>query len=347
MARCPNGHEQRLGLRCLSCGSELSYRESLEDLLALPKVRPEYGRFAMLHVGYPRLSVPADYTGEVSTGADDSQTSTKFQVAGIRGGSWLDFNEKYLRELRRWMALVGIGKSTERFVIVDTTSPLSVLALSALPKLEHTALIAITADSNSTPVEQNTSYVAISLALKRGLPVIAVSETFEREMIYFTGDKGFATKAEAMSRLLQPLAAAADDLMDLLESDMKLGVRMHSLSAIVAGSKSVYGVATNAFMAQSNNISVGRASEEFQTVHSLAFSRMDDKAEFERSFGVFRNRKFKTALSAELRFHETSMPLYDLMTIYGMKSDDSLKEISEGYEAILRNVPELSAEGVS
>jgi len=70
-------------------------------------------------------------------------------------------------------------------------------------------------------------------------------------------------------------------------------------------------------------------------------------AEFEKSFGVFRNRKFKGALSAEFRFHETASPLYDLVTIYGMKSEASLQEIAGGYEAIVKSMPELSADGVS
>ncbi len=322
-------------------------RDSLEELRSLPKVEPDYGKVSILAVGYPRLSLRADFVGEVSAGQADLKTSTAFQVASIRGGSWLDFQKKYLHELRRWMALVGIGKSTDRFLVVDTTNPLSILALSALPKFEHTAVIAVAADQDSTPVEQNTSYVALSLALKKGLPIIALSETFEREMLYFTEDRGFATNADALSRMLEPLLGEAEDLMDLLERDTRLGIKMHCLSAIVAGSKSVYGIATNAYMAQSYNISMGAKPDEYRTVHSLVFSQRESKGEFEKSFGVFRNRKFKGALNAEFRFHETESPLYDLVTIYGMKGDASLQSIRGGYEAIVGSVPELNAEGVS
>jgi hypothetical protein len=347
MPRCQNGHEQRLGLKCLTCGSELSYRGSLEELRSLPKVEPNYGKVSILAVGYQKLSLQADFVGAVSAGQTDAKTSTTFQVANIRGGSWLDFRKKHLEELRRWMALVGIGKSTDRFLVIDTTSPLSVLALSALPKLEHTAVIALTADQDSTPVEQNTSYVALSLALKKGLPVVALSESFEKEMLYFTEDRGFATSADAMSRLLEPLLGAADDLMDLLERDLTLGIKMHCLSAIVAGSRSVYGTATNAFLAQSYNISIGAKPEEYQTLHSLVFSRKETQGEFEKSFGVFRNRKFKGALSAEFRFRETASPLFDMMTIYGLRSEPFLQSLAGGYEAIVRSVPELKADGVS
>ncbi|HVB95442.1 MAG TPA: hypothetical protein VND41_02420 [Nitrososphaerales archaeon] len=347
MPRCANGHEQRLGLKCATCGEALSYRDSMEGLLALPKVVPDYGRTSVVSVGYPRLSLKADYVGHISAGQADLKTSTVFEVASIRGGSWLDFNKSYLGEMRRWLTLVGIGKSTDLFLVVDTTDPLSVLVLSALPQLEHTAVVAVVADQDSTPVEQNTSYVALSLALKRGLPVIALSETFQRGMLYFTEDRGFAAKGDAMSRLLEPLLEAADDLMDLLERDLKLGIKMHCLSAIVAGSKSVYGIATNAFMAQSYNISMGTKPDEYQTVHSLVFSRRENEGEFEKSFGVFRNRKFKGALNAEFRFRETDSQLYDMVTIYGMKSDVSLQGIAPGYQAIVASMPELSAEGVS
>lgn len=347
MPKCPNGHEQRLGLKCLTCGAELSYRGSLEALLELPEVEPDYGKSSVLSVGYPRAPFLADYVAEVSSGPADLQTAAAFQVAGMRGGSWLDFKDKYLGELRRWLSLVGIGRSRETLVVVDTTNPLSVLAISALPEVEHAVVVAVAADQDSTPVEQNTSYVALSLALKRGIPIIALSETFEKGMLYFTEDKGFATKADALARLVEPLLAAADDLMDLMERDMKLGIKMHCLSAVLAGSKSVYGIATNAYTAQSYSISMGKTPDDYKTVHSLAFSRKGDEGEFEKSFGVFRNRKFKGALSAEFRFRETPSPLYDLITIYGMGSDVSLQDIAGGYHAILQSVPELSAEGLS
>jgi len=161
MARCPNGHQQRLGLKCATCGGELSYKDSLTELFTLPKVVPDYGKVAILTVGYPRLSPSADFVGELSAGQKDVKTATAFQVASIRGGSWLDLKKKYQQDLARWMTVVGIGKSTDRFLVVDTANPLSVLALSAIPKLEHTAVIAVVADQDSTPVEQNTSYVAI------------------------------------------------------------------------------------------------------------------------------------------------------------------------------------------
>jgi hypothetical protein len=347
MPRCPNGHEQRLGLKCQTCGAELSYKDSMEELRALPKVEPDYGKVAVISVGYPGLSSSADYVAEISVGQTDRETSTEFEVASIRGGSWLDFNKKYLKELRRWVALVGIAKPTDRFLVVDTTDPLSVLALSALPRLEHTAVIAVVADQDSTPVEQNTSYVALSLALGKGLPVIALSETFEGEMLYFAEDRGFATGADAISRLLESLLSATDDLMDLLERDLRLGIKVHCLSAIMAGSKSVYGIATNAFMAQSYNLSMGAKPEEYQTVHSIVFSRRETEGEFEKSFGVFRNRKFKGALNAEFRFREKASQLYDMVTIYGMSDDVALGSMVSGYRAIVGNVPELSVEGAS
>ncbi|MDG6915811.1 MAG: hypothetical protein JRM86_05055 [Nitrososphaerota archaeon] len=347
MARCPNGHEQRLGLKCSACGADLSYRDSLDELKALPKVEPSYGKVSLVSVGFPRMSLPGDYVGEVSVGPADLQTSTAFQVATIRGGTWLDFTGKHLDALRRWMAVVGVERSTDRFVVVDTTDPLSVLALSALPKAEHTAVVAVAADEDSTPMEQNTSYVALSLALKRGLPVVALSESFAKGLLFFTEDRGFAAGAAAIARLMEPLLSSADDLMDLLERDLKLGIRMHGLSAVVAGSRAVYGTAANAFVAQSYNISLGSALSDYQTVHSMAYSSRQDEAEFEKGFGTFRNRRFRSALSAEFRFHESPSPLYDLVTVYGMKTDVALQAIAAGYQAIVANVPGLSAEGVS
>jgi hypothetical protein len=332
MPKCPNGHEQRLGLKCLTCGEPIAYRGALEEMRSLPKIDPNYGKVSVLAVGCPGLSLKADYVGEITTAQGDQRTWRAFQAATIRGGSWLDFQRKYLGELRRWMKLVGIDKSKDRVIVIDTTKPISVLALSALPSLTHTVVIAVTADHQSTPVEQNNSYTALSLALKKGLPVVALSQTFEREMMYFTEDRGFVTGIDALSRLLEPLIAAADDLMDLLEKDIRLGVRMHSLSTIVA---------------QSYNASTGTGEEDCQTVHALVFSTRENEAEFSKGFGVFRNRKFKGALSAEVRFHETTSQLYDLLTICGLKDDSFLRPIAPGYEAIAKSVPELSVEGAS
>jgi len=346
MPLCPNGHNQRLGLKCQVCGSPLSYREALSDLKVLPKVKPDFGKTSILTVGYPRLSLSTDYVGEVLSGQIDVRTPTTFQAASIRGGSWLDFYNKYLGELQRWLKIVGFDKASDRIMVVNTKDPVSVLALAALPKLEHTAVLALTADQDSTPIEQNTSYVALSLALKRGLPVVAFSESFEKEMIYFTEDRGFATGPFAMSRLLEPLVGAADDLMDLLERDLKLGVKLHCISAIVAGSKAVYGNAANAFTAQSYNMSVGTKPDEYRTVHCLAFSNGENQGEFEKSFGAYRSRKFKGALNAEFRFRQVSSPLYDVMTIYGLKSEGLLEGLADGYNAIVGSVPELNVDGV-
>lgn len=343
MPRCPNGHEQRLGLACGTCGADVTYSQSLPELLDLPEVRPDYGRVSILSIGHPGLGVRADFLGEISIGQDDAETSTNFTVGAIRGGSWLDYTRKHADRLRTWLSLMGISKSADRFIIMDTTSPLSVLVLSALPSQEHTAVIALMADRESTPVEQNTSYVAVSLALKKGLPVVGLSEAFERDMLYFVEDRGFTSGEDALARLLGPLVAAGDDFMDLLERDAKLGIKMHSLSAIMAGSKAVFGIASNAFMAQTYGVSIEGERTDYKTVHSLVFTEEEERAEFERGFGVFRKRRFKTALSAEVRFHRSGAQLYDMITIYGMDDEAGLQAISEGYQAIVRNMPDLRA----
>jgi len=346
MPKCPNGHEQRLGLRCSNCGAEMTYREAVNRLRTLPTVQPDWGKVSVLCVGYRKLSLPVDYSGEIMIGSTNAKTASSFQAVSIRGGSWLDFLKQYGKDLRRWMELIGIEKASNSFIVVDTTNPLSVLTISALPKLQHTAVIAIIADDDSTPVEQNTSYVALSLCLKKGIPVIALSETYEKEMLFFTEERGFATSGDAIARLLQTLIAAADDVMDILERDQRLGVKIHCLSAIVAASRTVYGSANNAYAAQSYNISMGDKPTDYQTVYSLVFSDKDSAAEFEKSFGAYRSKKFKGALSAEFRFKESTSPMYDMVNLYGMKGDAPLESLKEGYNAIVRSVPELNAEGV-
>ncbi|MDA4118397.1 MAG: hypothetical protein OK455_08650 [Thaumarchaeota archaeon] len=344
MPSCPNGHQQRLGLKCTTCGAELTYRDSLGEACDLPKVEPDYGKVSVLSVGFPGIRFNADYIAGLVAEASDLETPALFQVANIRGGSWIDFQRKYVEALRNWMTLMGLDKSAEKFLLVDTTNQLSVLALSAFPHLKHSAVIAVLADQSSTPIEQNTSYVALSLAFKKGLPIIALSKSYANEMLFFTKDRGFATRGDAVSTLLDSLLGSADDLLDMMERDLKLGIKMHCISIIISGSKNIYGNAANAFNALSYNISVRTEIENYQTLHSLVYSQKEMEGDFEKGFGVYRNKRFKGALSAEFRYRQTTSPLYDMLMLYGLKGDESLRTLAGGYQEIVKTMPELKAE---
>ena len=108
-----------------------------------------------------------------------------------------------------------------------------------LAMLEKRPRLGSTAGSQEAEIYpiQGVSHVALSLALGKGLPVIGLSERVESEMLYFAEDRGFATGADAISRLLESLLSAADDLMDLFERDLKLGIKVHCLSGILASKR--------------------------------------------------------------------------------------------------------------
>ena len=174
MPRCPNGHEQEFGLKCDVCGAEISFKSSVKKLLVLPTVRPDYGRVALLRVGFQGESSGVDYTGTVAVGETEASDATSFTVPRIQGGNWLEFKSKYQSKLGAWLKAVGFDKTGYRLVVLDAADPLSALALSALPQTKDTLVVAITADPDSTPMEQSSTYAALWTAMKRGIPVIAL-----------------------------------------------------------------------------------------------------------------------------------------------------------------------------
>ena len=320
MPKCTNGHEQRLGLKCQTCVEPLSYRDSVAELRELPIVEPNYGKISVISVGRPGLSLKADYVGEIVAGQSDQRTWRSFQAPSYTRRQLARLSKKVPRRTETVDEADRRRQVDGQVLVVDTTKPISVLAISALPSLQHAVVIAVTADQHSTPVEQNNELRrAFARSEERPPDNRPLARPSRERCCISPKTEDSRAASDALSRLLEPLIESADDLMDLLESDLKLGIKMHSLSAIIAGSKTVYGTTTNAFMAQSYNVSIGAKQEDCQTVHSLVFSAKETEAEFQKSFGVFRNRKFKGALSAELRFHEAASPLYDIMTICGMR----------------------------
>ncbi len=348
MPRCPNGHEQELGLSCKVCGARLSYRQACRELLNLPRVRPDFGKVATFYVGLPPTQTDVSYTGVVRVGDLRKQTKGEFTVEKIQGGTWLDFYSKNSEALSRWLRFVGFDRPRYRFVVVDTRDPLSVLALASLPHTKQSIVIVITADQGSTPVEQNTSYVAMSTAQKRGFSVLVFPQAFVEGLFSLAEDKTYVTKTEALLRIVTTLIGHADDVIDLMERDLQLGVRVHYVSALISGSKLVYGTATNAFAAQSYLLSQEVEPDDVKTVYSLVLCGNDLREEFERGYAQFRSRRFKDVLSAECKFHDkTGSALFDLLTIYGVSEPLHLRASLEGYNNVAKRVNELKVERVA
>lgn len=344
MPSCPNGHQQELGLKCTTCGSPISYREALKGLLTLPKVEPDFGETASLCVGFPSTR-DSGYSLALASGDSPKRTKDEFVVEKIQGGTWRDFYARNSADLGRWLKVVAFGQSQFRSLLVDTTDPLSVLAVASLPPLDRTMVIAITGDEGSTSMEQNTSYVALSLAMKRGLRVLALPQSLIRQTLSVGGNGGGPALTDVLSITVKGLLSQRDGLMDLLESDLNVGVRFHLLSPITSGSKQIYGTISNAFLASSYQLPPGAELEDVKTFHALVSCGADLREEFEEGLSQFRSRRLKSILNAECRFQDRAdTSSFDLFAIYGTSESSALRPSLEGYTAVAKRAPLLKVE---
>jgi hypothetical protein len=346
MPRCQNGHEQALGLKCAACGARLSYREACADLVSLPKVSPAYGKASLLFVGLPSFRASVDYSGVMLLGDAKAQTADSFTAEKTHGGTWFELYAAASGDLRRWLSLVAFDGSQCRFVVVDTTNPLSVTAVASLPPAKRTTIIAVTADEDSTPIEQNTSYVALSVALQRNFSLLVFTQGFVRDMLLLPEGRSFVTQTEAFSRIVASLIERSDDVTEFMERDLSLGVKLHLVTQIVSGSSRIYGKPGNVFAAQSYQLDI--KPKDLRTVYSLVSCNKGAGPDFEKGFSQFRSRRFKVALSAECRVREeTGSELFDVFTAYGVADVRLLKSLEKGYGEVAKRVPQLKVESVA
>lgn len=346
MPRCTNGHEQMFGLKCTVCGVRMSYKEACADLVSLPKVRPDFGKVSVLFVGLQKFPVTADYSGVILAEDSKGQTIDSFTVEKTRGGTWFDLFTKSSGDLRRWLRLVAFEESQCQFVVVDTTNPLSVMAVASLPPSRRTMIFAVAADGDSTPVEKNTSYVALSVALKRNFGLIAFSQGYIRNMLILPQGRSFVSQTEAFSRIVNSMIERFDDTMEFMGRDLNFGVKMHLASAIVSGSKRVYGSPGNAFAAQDYQLDLNL--QDVRTVYSLVSCENHAGNDFENGFSQFRNKRFKGVLSADCRVREKAgSELFDLLTIYGVAEAGLLRSLEGGYREVVERVPHLKESSVT
>jgi len=348
LPRCANGHLQLLGLKCKACGLPVSYREATNQLLDLPSVQPNFGMTAALYVGLPPAVGEQGYSMAVSSGNDPKQTKDEFVLRKVQGGTWHDFYAESTGELTRWLSILAFGESTFKFLFADAADPLSVLAVSALPQLRQTALVALTADQESTPVEQNSSYVTVTAALRRGFHVLALPRSLAKQSLAVEESGEPSSPVGSFSRMVGTLLGLQDGLMDLLEKDRHIGVGFHLLLPVIAGTMQVYGKASNVFAVQSFQLPRGVRADDIKTFHALVSCEKDLRGDFEEGFSQFRNRAVKAALSAECRVSERpDRGAFDVFTICGLDETSVLQESEEGYKAVAKRAPSLRVESLA
>jgi len=346
--KCPNGHEGGSSLKCSICGSAVSYVESLSDLLSFPIPSPDFGKLAVLSVGVPRLGVSSDYLGEIVRGSVTKPDLERLTLETGSGSNWYEMYKRHSVGTARWLRLVAFEESKYKVIIADTTDPVSALAVASLSRSDTTVLLAIGADKTSTPVEQNTSHVTLTLALEKGFEVVVFPQRVVKEAMFVSPGGNFASGIEAFSFTLEKLLAHFDDLMETLQSDRGIGILLHSASTISPGSTQLYGSVANAVGAQAYQLPSEIGFTEVKTFHSLVWCEKILQTDFEKNLSEFRQNKFPSAIGSENKFFSTEGGTsFELFTLFGTDKPGILRVSLEGYEAVAKQAPALQVGSIS
>jgi hypothetical protein len=348
MLKCINGHESALNLRCEVCDGEVLYRDACAELVKIPKVEASFEDVSALYVGFPPLTLPGVYTAKLLVGDREAEGVESYTVGKFEGGTWLDFHEMYSKRFRKWLKLVGFSKSRYKIVIVDTLNPLSVLALLALPAEGNTLVFAMTADTDSTPLEQHTSYVALTATFQRGFPLILATSRYREEASCFTEQEGLTLGERALALILSSLLTHIGDLIDFVQRDARLGVKIHAFSALMAASSNVYRTVHDVFLVQHHQASLDLQSEEILTVNLMAAAQKDLEKPIINGFRKYCSKNFDL-ISTQYRFYEkhTKFGLYDVVMFYGLKDTKTYARLRKGYDAIASSAQDLKVETIS
>lgn len=346
MPKC-NGHESELGWRCSVCGASISYKEACRELLQVPKVEPKFQPVAALFVGI-KPSVRSAAVLSILEGETESMSKDAFVATRANGSaSWLDLRSRYRERVEGWLGAVGFRAATYRMVVVDTTDPLSVLAISSV-QTRGTVVLAVIADSESTPLQQNTSYVALKLATKVGLPVVVCSKAYADEAAFFVEGEGFKVGAMALEKIVNLFESVIDDATKFMAEEMKLGVSLHCFSATLTASDAVYKSPDDALSVQMHATSLDVYPDEVQTVFLAAFASDVFAQEIVRSFTRYRVKTMKGVITAGQKVYARvgDPRFYDLLLVYGLRESQVFPLLADGYQKVAEMAPELKEEAL-
>lgn len=345
MPKCVNGHDCEWAIFCPRCGAAVSYRQDFEQLAELPSVEVGYEQTAVLFVGLHRAELPGAYTAEVLLQESPETTGRALGLRMIAGATWLDYYRAYKQEVSLWLRLVGFGRARYRTVVVDTSKFLSVLALDAVD--QGTIVLALTPSRDSTPIEQNTSYVALRVALRRGLPVILATNRYVRELTFVKKGQGLITGQDALAQIVeQLLVRSVRNVQDFLAVDSRLGVRVHCFSAVMSASNGVYKSYEDVFQVQEFENSLEAFPEEVHTAYLLGSARRDVQSGIGQAFERY-TKQIQRLTSAQAAMSEKNdRGTYDVLLLFGVDESPMDAILKEGYLSVAERAGNLTVEEI-
>jgi len=330
-------------LNCSACKQPIDYEELAVELLNLPKVEPRFEAAEVLFVGVERTEIPGAFTSNLSVGPESSQELNGLTLRRVEGGTWGD----YLGEaeaLSIWLNSVSFGRSRYALVVLDTTSPLSVLAARS-PVLRGAPVIAVTANDDSTPMDKSCSYASLSVLATAGCPTLLVTRSYAEALTLYTPREGILRGYGALSHIAGRYTARAEAYSNLFERDKRLGIFVHALSILPTASDRVYRDPAHAVDAAAQIRSVTHSEEEVHSLHLIARAHTRHLRRIEKAYEALR-RRFPNLLDSDTTLIESDngKGLYDIAILYGLRGDPLSPLFRDGYEAVAAKNPQLRLE---
>ncbi len=345
MPSCPNGHTDVWDLVCGQCKAQLPYDQELKTTLEVPVADVHFEDTTVLFIGIKPVTVNGTYVSEVTIGDEQSAKVNSLTLGKIDGGTWLDYAEKYASPLNKWMKCCGFQYSKHKMLVVNTLNPLSILALKNLLIDNRVLVLAITADKSSTSLSKNTSYVALKEAYKKELPVILIEDKYVKDLAYFDEAAGLVTGEYAFQGVISSCVNNIQAIIQFIESDKRLGINLHSMSAIISASEQVYSDMDMVFQIQSYMNSVEDSESDLQSIHLLASSPRSMQSMIEESYKKYYGG-FKDLLNSDIFINDKNSyyNFYDLYFFYGLKDDPILDRIESGYSSVAKKTKTLKVD---
>ena len=344
MPKCKQGHPAGLVLSCESCGAPISYADELSSLAELPRPEIEYEDVTVVFLGVPPFPKTGVHSSEVSLGPKEERSPERCTLKNV-GGTWLNYSRAYGRRVESWLKLTGFYESSFKIIVVDATSPLSVLLLNSLYSADGVLVFAISADGTSNPVDQNTSYVAAEVMKRKGVSTIVASGTFARGMTHLTENEGLLVGSSAVQQLISYLVDSIHPLQNFIQKDFGLGIKDHFYSLVMSASDYVFRSPRDAFAVQGSQMSVERVLDDVQSAYLIACAGEEQSAEIATEFARYSSgmRNLLTT-GGSLNRKATSLGFYDLLLLYGVRDARIQEPIEKGYLTVKNSANDLGVE---
>ena len=327
MPSCQNCHATVWDLNCPDCNTPIPYDQLIKEVINLPEVEVRFEDLTVIFVGLEPTEVKEAYVAKIAIDGEYAEASTSLTLEKIDGGTWLDYSKRYSDSIDGWLRRVGYTYSKYKLIIVNTTSPISIAAINSSLLIGNETIIAITAEDSSTPLNKNTSYVALKKMYEKGQSIVLVEEGYFKNLTYFDEDQGLITGETAFKKIITNLAYNIQILNHFIEGDKRLGITTHTISTLLSASDQVYTSIKVLFEIHAYMNSVEGVDEDYLSIHLLGLSSRELRPKIEDAFKSY-YVGFKDLLNSEVVVHENSSRynFYDLYILYGLSEDPVLKK---------------------